>query len=136
MTKTVFSLEQRQAYFKSLRDEWKANKEKAENDTEARARFEAMLNETGGQFSYYSYYFTLLDMRALGLAGSPYIDTKTFNKWREAGFKVKKGEKSKIRGIVWMHPITKKENGESVEDDSFLYPKVYHLFHSSQVEAL
>lgn len=134
--KSKYTLEQRQQFYKTLREQWKARKALAEQDTDARASWEALQAEAGFSFSYLSYYFTLQDMQALGLKGSPYIDAKTFNKWRETGFKVRKGEQSKIRGVVWLHPITKQEDGTTEEDDSRLYPKVYHLFHSSQVEPL
>jgi hypothetical protein len=102
----------------------------AENDELAKALF----REIKGNFSYYSFYFTLQDMRKVGYQGLPYIDCKTFNGWKETGFKVKKGEHSKIDGIVWLEVKSNKET----EDDEKLdvYPKLYHLFHRSQVEPI
>jgi hypothetical protein len=135
MTKT-FTPEQKRQYFTGLREQWKARKALADQDQDARARYNAIMAEAKQGFSYYSFYFTLCDMKAQGLDGNPYIDCKTFNGWRASGFKVKKGEKSKVSGIVWIAPITKdKQTGEDVESD-YVYPKVYHLFHRTQVEAL
>ena len=135
MTKT-FTPEQKRQYFTALRAEWKQRKAAADQDINARARANAIMEEAGEKFSYYSFYFTMLDMQAQKLDGNPYIDCKTFNKWRASGFKVKKNEKSKVRGIVWMHPIKKNEAGEAIENEDYLFPKVYHLFHRSQVEQL
>ena len=127
-----YTKDQKSKYFKDLRARWRASKELADKDETARA----LHREAGGQFSYYSFYFTLMDMRKFGYDGIPYVDCKTFNGWKEAGFMVRKGEKSRISGIVWLHPVTKDEVGEEVEDDESIYPKVYHLFHKSQVEAI
>jgi len=125
-----YTREQKQKHFKDLRARWKASKELADKDQEAKAIY----RESGLGFSYYSFYFTLLDMKKLGFDGLPYIDCKTFKGWLDTGFRVKKGEKSKISGIVWLHPMTKNSDGEEVEDSENLYPKVYRLFHKSQVE--
>jgi hypothetical protein len=125
-----YTKEERTEYFKQLRNRWKISKEMAENDELAKALF----REIKGNFSYYSFYFTLQDMRKVGYQGLPYIDCKTFNGWKETGFKVKKGEHSKIDGIVWLEVKSNKET----EDDEKLdvYPKLYHLFHRSQVEPI
>lgn len=121
-----YTNEQKQEYFRKLRERWQNSKAFADNDETAKALYQ----EVDGKFSYYSFYFTLMDMKACGYDGIPYVDCKTFNGWKEAGFKVKKGEKSRISGIVWLSP--KDEEGN--EDDDFVYPKLYHLFHRSQVE--
>ena len=122
--------EQKDKYFQELRARWRVSKELANKDETAMALYK----EVGSQFSYYSFYFTLMDMRRLGFDGLPYIDCKTFNGWLDSGFRVKKGEKSKINGIVWIHPVTKNELGEEEIIDESVYPKIYHLFHRSQVE--
>jgi hypothetical protein len=44
---------------------------------------------------------------------------------------VKKGEKSKLHGVTWI--VSGEKDGED-GDDKIMYPKSYHLFHSSQVE--
>jgi hypothetical protein len=125
----IYTREQKDKYFRELRASWKASKELADKDETGKA----LWKECGGSFSYYSFYFTLLDMKRLGYDGTPYVDCKTFLGWRGAGYQVKKGEVSKISGIVWIHPVTKTETGEEEIEDE-VYPKVYHLFHKSQVE--
>lgn len=120
-------------YTQGLRDIWKDRKALADQDTDARARFNAILASADTKFSYYGYYFTLCDMRAQKIDGNPYVDVKTFNGWKANGFKVKKGEKSTLSGITWIHPTSKDKTTGKVEDD-FLYPKAYHLFHRGQVE--
>jgi hypothetical protein len=127
-----YTKEQKNQYFRELRARWKASKEMADKDEIAKALYQ----EVGGNFSYYSFYFTLMDMQRLGYDGIPYIDCKTFRGWLDSGFRVKKGEKSRINGIVWIHPTVKNENGDYVEVEESIYPKIYHLFHKSQVEAI
>lgn len=128
-----YSKEDRETYFQELRNRWKESKKLAENDETAKA----LHREAGNGISYWSFYFTLQSMKAQGLEGLPYVDCKTFKGWKETGYKVKKGEHSTIDGIVWMHPKVKNDDGELIDDDdNFLYPKLYHLFHKTQVEAL
>lgn len=93
-----YTKQQKQEYFNKLRARWNVSKKLSENDETVKALY----REVGLNFSYTSFYFTLMDMRANGYDGIPYIDCKTYKKWEEAGFKVKKGEHSKIDGIVWL----------------------------------
>jgi len=132
--KQKYTKEQKQEYFKQLREKWAECKKLSENDADARVKYEAVLKQAGGKFSYTGFYFTMLDMKRAGLDGLPYIDAKTFDGWKQAGFKVIKGEHSKISGITWLDVQSKgkKEAGE----EGFLIPKEYHLFHRSQVEAI
>lgn len=123
-----YTKEEKQKYFTDLREKWKQNKLDADQDLDAKKRFEAIQKEAG-QINYYSFYFTLQDMIRNGFEGNPYVDTKTYNNWKQAGYKVKKGEKSKINGITWMD-ISKKS------EDKILIPKTYHLFHKTQVEEI
>ncbi|MCK5016386.1 MAG: hypothetical protein KAS32_04865 [Candidatus Peribacteraceae bacterium] len=120
-----YTKEQKAKYFKELRARWKASKKLADNDKVAQALFQ----EAPEGVSYHSFYFALQEMKKLGLEGLPYIDCKTYRKWQEAGFQVKKGEKSKLDGIVWLEAETEDE-----DEEKFVFPKVYHLFHKSQVE--
>jgi len=122
-----FTKEEKNKYFKNLRERWATSKLLADKDKTV----EALYNEVGGTFSYYSFYWTLMEMRSLDLEGVPYVDAKTFKGWKEAGFIVKKGEKSKLSGITWL--AVKNKKGEETE---FMIPKEYHLFHKSQVEEL
>ncbi|HCX04049.1 MAG TPA: hypothetical protein DHM42_06130 [Clostridiales bacterium] len=93
------------------------------------------------------YLVVLEQMKRLGLSGQPVIDCKTFKRWKDAGYKVKKGEKAKIVGISWKNfakPNKKeqqeieelKAQGYEVEEDIDYRPVIYYLFHRSQVEKL
>ena len=129
-----YTKEEKAEYFKKLRKEWSKSKELAANDKVT----EALFREAGLKgVSFTGFYFVLKQMEKLKLKGIPYIDCKTFNGWRENGFKVKKNSKSKIQGITWIG--IEKDGGEvetENEEPKHLYPKVYHLFHKSQVEPL
>lgn len=128
--------EEKRAYFQGLRDRWTANKAAANADNSARELYERVAAESpSGRVSFYSFYFTLSDMRKQGLDGLPYIDAKTFKSWRDAGFMVRKGEHSTLEGITWLEVGAGK--GEDKEDgDGYLMPKAYALFHRSQVDAI
>ena len=119
-------------YFKGLRDRWNTNKALAEADKDAMGKYEAMQKESPSGISYYGYYFCMQSMKAQGLDGVPYLDCKTFHGWKLAGFIVKKGEHAKIDGITWI--AIKDKDGK--ENNEYVYPKVYKLFHRSQVEEL
>lgn len=126
----MYTKEQKAEYFKKLREEWIRIKKQSEGDEKAKAIFEA----SGLQgVSFISFQIVKAQMEELGLEGLPYIDTKTFQGWKQSGFKVKKGEKSKIHGITW---IGGNKNNNDEEDDDYIFPKVYHLFHKSQVEEI
>lgn len=127
-----YTKKQKNAYFKNLRKRWAQTKKLAENDQSARAIFESM----EGEFSYYSFYFTLLEMRAKKLDGLPYIDCKTYEGWKKSGFQVKKDESSVIDGITWVKRKYKDEDGNELEDANTAYPKLYKLFHKSQTIAI
>lgn len=127
----TYTKEEKQAYFKNLRAKWQEAKDASQNDTDAQAKWQAINEEAGGRISYTSFYFTMLDMKRQNLAGLPYVDAKTFQAWKQAGYIVKKGQKSTLSGVAWI-PVTKKTS----PDDEFLMPKEYHLFHTSQVEAI
>ncbi len=136
--KTKYTPEQKKEYFASLRTRWAANKATADNDADARAQYDAMMKESpSGKISFYSFYFTLQDMRRQGLDGLPYIDAKTYKGWKEAGFAVKKGQHSPLAGITWMLVSSNDKDGmEDEEGNGYLIPKQYALFYRSQVEAI
>lgn len=119
------------AYFQSLRDRWQAIKDSATAGEIDAAT--AAIATHGLQVSPWSYMFTAASMRAQGLEGIPYLDTKTFQGWRAAGFMVRKGEKSTLSGITW---VSVKGKDGAPDDDGYMYPKEYHLFHRSQVDAI
>lgn len=126
-------------YSKLLREKWKYAKALADKDEIAKALYV----EVGEKVSYYSFYYVLSQMRKLGLEGLPYIDMKTFNGWKQIGFKVMKGQHSLIEGITWVEAKSKKvvddideEEKEEKKERKIIYPKVYHLFHRTQVEKI
>jgi hypothetical protein len=146
--KKEYTREERDAYYKGLRARWAATKEIAERDGDA---IRAIMSERGLMFSVRSYVLIDMQMKAAGLSGYPYIDMKTFEGWRAAGFIVKRGEKSTADGIVWITSEGREvrgyngsgENGGGEDCDgviderrSSVYPKVYKLFHKSQVEEI
>lgn len=138
MFSKTYTKEEKTEYYKGLRNQWKAAKEYAENNQEAKAlHMEAGL----GSISIIGFSLVLRQMRAAGFDGIPYVDAKTFQKWREAGFKVRKGEKSRLHGLTWISAEGKREEKETeteTETDEktggYAFPKVYHLFHKSQIE--
>jgi len=123
----TYTKEQKKQYFQDLRENWKISKERASGDAGAEALFNAS-GITG--ISYFSFYFVLMQMKAQNFDGLPYIDAKTFHGWKANGYKVRKGEKSTLNGITWIN--TAKED----EEDGYLFPKQYHLFHASQVDEM
>ena len=123
-----YTKEEKAKYFADLRANWKASKELAEKDEVAKALFK----EAGLSISYFNFYMVLMQMQKLGFEGLPYVDCKTFNGWRDNGFRVIKGQQSKIQGVTWLKTETK----DGTEDDGFVFPKTYYLFHKSQVEEI
>ena len=117
-------------YFQTLRENWKKAKVLAEDPTYKEKFLLLMTQSPNLRISSTGFAFCLMSMQANGFEGLPYLDCKTFKGWKEAGFIVKKGEKSKIDGITWIS--TTKED----EEEGGLYPKMYRLFHSTQVQAL
>ena len=123
-----YTKEEKQKYFQG-----QECKVASEQDEDARKKWQAVNEQAGGKLSYTGFYFTLRSMQSQGLEGLPYVDTKTFDGWVTNGFKVSKGQHSTISGITWLEAKNKKEGDD---DDGFLFPKEYHLFHRSQVEAV
>ena len=135
MGKEKYTKEQKQEYFKGLRERWQKCKEASEQDEDARAKWQAVNEQAGGKLSYTGFYFTLMDMKVQGLSGLPYVDAKTFDGWTASGFKVSKGQHSTISGITWLEVDRDDVKGEA-KDNNFMIPKMYHLFHRSQVEEI
>mgnify|MGYP001569344376 FL=1 len=133
---TTYTPEQKREYYKSLRERWQSIKKAV--DEKKLGEIEAIIQEHGLDVSPYSFAFTAAQMEALGYDGLPYLDCKTFQGWKERGFIVRRGERSKITGITWIGVGNKSEDpGEREKSDSgFVMPKEYHLFHRSQVDPL
>jgi hypothetical protein len=83
-------------------------------------------NLIGKRISPSSFLDVLKVMEKNNLAGVPIIDTMTYAGWLVNGYKVKKGEKAFYKSITWV------ENQDEASKE--IYPKVYSLFHRSQVE--
>ena len=62
----------------------------------------------------------------------------TFQKWRQLGFSVKKGEKSEIKFPIWKYGGKKQKNddGEDVVANPHCFMKESAVFKRSQVEPL
>lgn len=61
----------------------------------------------------------------------------TFNGWKERGYCVKKGEKSKIKFPIWKHTAKRVENENGEEDEHIsMFMKVSAFFTMEQVEAI
>ena len=60
----------------------------------------------------------------------------TFNGWKERGFIVRKGEKSKIKFPIWKYTTktVEKENGDE-EEKANMFLKLSAFFTAEQVEA-
>ena len=131
--KKEYTKEERQAYYKALRERWQAAKNVGNED-----EVKAVMMQHGLNFSFRSYMFVKLQMNALNLDGIPYVDAKTFMGWKENGFMVRKGEKSQIDGLTWIAVNGKETEAPAEGEDEkhgFVMPKCYHLFHRTQVEA-
>ena len=124
-----YTKEEKKEYFKGLRERWQAVKDGVTSGQ--LDDIKAVIAEHGLNVSPWSYMFTAQSMKHNGYDGIPYLDCKTFLGWKDRGFMVRKGEKSKITGITWVSVTTK-----DGEDEAFKMPKEYHLFHRSQVDAV
>jgi len=128
-----YTKEERAAYYKGLRERWQAAKNVGNED-----EIKAIMMQNGLNFSVRSYAYVAMQLRALGLDGIPYVDTKTFMGWKENGFMVRKGETSQIDGLTWI-AVGGKEievpEGEDGKTAGYAMPKAYHLFHRTQVDA-
>ena len=92
---------ERTDFYRALRNEWKQAQQWSESHPELVAMFEE-IQRLGIPCSFTSICFIMHQMAAHGIVGTPYVDTKTFDGWKESGFMVKKGEKSILKGIVWI----------------------------------
>ena len=124
----LMTIEEKKVYFTNIRKDWQKSKEESEKDEVAKKLFKALKNPA---FSYTGFFHIYRQMKKQGIKGTPYIDCKTYKKWMNEGFRVKKGEKSTLKGIVWMPKKVKEKNKE---EEEVFFPKQYSLFHRKQVE--
>jgi len=123
---------------KELMDIWKKMKTKiASNLPEIKKLIPKKVREeyTAKNRSLVGYAIIKRQLIDLQLDGEPYDDAKTFYMWKQSGFSVKKGEKSNLFGISWISVKSKNKDNKDLESDeeSYIYPKSYSLFHRSQV---
>ncbi len=124
---------EKQVYFKQLRERWTQAKQML-ND-EKISEVQAIIATHGLKISNTGFMFVSLQMRRQGLDGLPYLDAKTYKGWKENGFQVRKGEKSTLSGITWIAAGAGKDFDHEIDKADYVFPKEYHLFHRSQVEA-
>ena len=60
----------------------------------------------------------------------------TFNGWKELGFRVKKGEHSRIKFPIWKHTTKTVEKDGKEEERSSMFQKVSAFFTFDQVEPI
>ena len=130
-TKTV-TKEERKQNFEALRKRWKDAKTQC--DAGEISVIQAITKTHGLDVSPYSYFFVSAQIKAKGLEGIPYLDYKTYGRWRGNGFQVKKGEKSVIDGISWITPWEKDKEGNDIKEKDYSFPILYHLFGRHQVQ--
>lgn len=121
--------EQVKEYYNGLREKWKEAKVLSQSITELDKEQLLKVQSQVPTMSATGFFFCQSQMKHLWLEWLPWIDCKTFKGWKDCWFQVRKWEKSQIFGITRISTI-----GE--EDEKHMYPKVYHLFHTSQVEAI
>ena len=124
---------------KQLRSQW-ADVKKLLSD-EKISEIQAIIATHGMSISAIGFMFVSLQMSTQGLGGLPYLDAKTYKGWKQNGFQVKRGAKSTLSGITWINvgggddPDIADTKHKGTDDGGYMFPKEYHLFHRSQVEA-
>jgi len=128
-----YSPEQKKKYFERLRAIWQEAKDMSINEKLA---ISAIILKLELQVSATSFAVVKKQMDKLGLKGMPYIDMKTFQGWGANGFMVKKGQQSKVTGIVWLGAEENNNNTNKDKKDNSgrRWPKEYKLFHRDQVK--
>ena len=128
-----YNKEQKAEYFKQLREQWKKAKEISALEGK---EIEAIIMTHGLNISITGFQVVITQMKEQGLDGLPYLDAKTYKGWKESGYQVKRGQSSTLSGITWIGTKGKEAAENGGEDKKgFTFPKCYHLFHRSQVEA-
>jgi phospholipid N-methyltransferase len=121
---------------KELRDRW--NRAKTLLTDQKISEIDAIIQTHNmGSISQTGFMVVSMEMKQQGFDGIPYLDAKTYQGWKENGFQVRKGEKSKLGSITWVG-VGKKEPTPEAPDgkNGFIFPKSYNLFHRSQVDAI
>lgn len=133
-TKVHYSKEEKKEYFRKLREQWKDAKKLAETDQIKAIYSQVDLKQ---DISITSFSMVYKQMQAQGLDGLPYVDMKTYKGWKDNGFQVIKGEHSTANAITWIKPGQDEDEDEEEDNkDTYVFPKVYNLYHRSQVEEI
>jgi len=132
-----YTPEQKKEYYGKIKQEWREAKQIAEKDKGRLEKAVALMKIEGISLTG----FALIErqMQEQGLEGLPVLDAKTYAKWKEAGYAVKKGEHSTLHGVTFIQPKNKDEKetkSSRIDTPIYMLPKVYKLFHRSQVEPL
>lgn len=128
-----YTPEEKRAYFTKLHQEWREAKEAARGNGEVEAIFKHLQKMNLPHLSLVNIQLVLTQAQALNLEGIPYVDFKTYEHWQKSGYQVRRGEKSQIHTITWLG----KDSDEDDEDsESYRFPKLTSLFHSSQVDPI
>ena len=128
-----YTKEEKTAYFKQMREQWKAAKAIADQKGH---EIDGIIMNHGLEISRTGFQMVMMQLESQGLEGLPYLDAKTFKGWKENGFQVKKGEHSTLSGITWIGAEKQEAKPGKDAKDGYTFPKCYHLFHRSQVEAI
>jgi len=117
-------------YYHNLRERWQQAKKLSETKED---QIKAIIATHGLNISNTGFVIVAQQLKEQGLKGLPYLDAKTYKGWIENGFQVQKGQKSTLSGVTW---IDVKGKADNEEDNGYMMPKEYKLFHRTQVEAV
>ncbi|MBR4891450.1 MAG: hypothetical protein IKU15_09245 [Clostridia bacterium] len=81
---------------------------------------------------------TIEDMDGVVMEVELPMEIHTFNGWKKRGYRVKKGEKSKIKFPIWKHAIIKSESedGKTEIETEKMFMKLAAFFTIEQVEKI
>lgn len=109
-----FTQDQKNQYFAQLREEWQAAKTTAKEQEE---RINLAIKVAGLEgISLNGFVLLEKQMENQGLPGVPVLDAKTFQKWKDEGYTVKKGEKATLHGITFISAKSKKQEKKTVKN--------------------
>ena len=121
-----FTKEEKKAYFATISQKWADAKKKVEEKGEDIVNLLAKVAFHYPSVSATSIVYCYDEMTRMWLDGLPCVDMKTFDAWKAVWLIVKKWEHSRVQGVTW---IASKDK----DDKSTMFPKLYNLFHKSQV---
>ena len=127
--KTKRTKEEVKDYYASIKREWKEAKELWDVISAEQQQELLEIQWIIPQMSATWYMFCKRQMSILWLEWLPWVDTKTFKLRKDSWYVVKKWQKSVI---IWLTRI----KVEREDDEEFMYPKLYKLFHRDQVEKI